>query len=518
MDSREHGWIICLLIACAFVMSACDCDDSDVTATDDDSTDDHFLDDDSADNDVVDDDQDECTHCSLPADCSVIFGPDWICLDGCCVPVEDDDTLDDDLADDDSVDDDAADDDATDDDIADDDATDDDTADDDAADDDIADDDAADDDTTVCDGCLIDEYCYQDGEINPDNVCEYCNSAELNNAWSSNDGAACDDETSCNGADTCQHGSCSVHAEPSCDPLLQYCDEVNVVCVSNGYVFAPSGTFNMGSPEGETGRQDDELLHEVTLTNNFEIGATEVTQSQFEDVIGWNPSYYGPNGAGDDCGDDCPVEYVSWFDVLVYANELSIEFGYDPCFLLSDVVCEDGTEVENSYMSCMNEAKGGVDSATVAPNGVDSVYQCEGFRLPTEAEWEYAARAGTTTPFYNGEITYTECALDPNLKLIGWYCGNSSAVTHPTALLASNEWGLYDTSGNVWEWNWDWYVDEYSGSATNPEGAVNGTDRVFRGGYINGLARVCRSANRFWAPPDRRFTPAGFRVVRTLAE
>lgn len=158
----------------------------------------------------------------------------------------------------------------------------------------------------------------------------------------------------------------------------------------------PTGTFMMGSPEDEPMRDSDETQHQVTLTNSYYMQTTEVTQGQWKAVMGSNPSWFS------DCGDDCPVEEVSWDDVQEFITELN-KLGQ-------------GT-----------------------------------YRLPTEAEWESAARAGSMTAFANGDITETGSGYDPNLDAMGWYSCNSDSKTHPVAQKQPNAWGLYDMHGNVWE-------------------------------------------------------------------
>ncbi|MCK5688980.1 formylglycine-generating enzyme family protein [Myxococcota bacterium] len=278
-----------------------------------------------------------------------------------------------------------------------------------------------------------------------------------------------------------------------------------------GFVEITAGTFTMGSPMAEPGREPDEIEHLVTLTNNFYLADHEVTQGEFESLMTWNPSHFGPNGDGAECGAECPVEMVSWFDTLAYINQLSINEGLTPCYIFSAVVCVDSTSVDSTYMSCMSTMQGGIESATVGLNGVSSVYACEGYRLPTEAEWEYAARAGSTTAFSNGDITYTDCTLDANLNEIGWYCGNSDATTHPVASKAANAWGLYDMSGNVSERVWDWF-EEYDGDVSDPEGPLSGSDRGLRGGVWGYGSLYCRSAARHASEPSSRRFGGGFRV------
>ena len=238
-----------------------------------------------------------------------------------------------------------------------------------------------------------------------------------------------------------------------------------------GYEFVeiPSGRFRMGSPSSEPGRFDDEgPQHTVTISRSFLLGTTEVTQGQWKAVMGSNPSSFSS------CGDDCPVEKVSWNDVIDFCNRLSDREGLSRC-------CSGST---------WNQS-------------------CTGYRLPTEAEWEYAARAGTTTRFACGDS-------DSCLGGMGWYDGNSGSKTHPVAQKQGNSWGLYDMHGNVWEWVWDWKADYSPGSVTDPTGPSGGSYRVNRGGGWYGSAGDCRSAIRGRNDPGLRYRGLGFRVARSL--
>ncbi len=220
----------------------------------------------------------------------------------------------------------------------------------------------------------------------------------------------------------------------------------------------PAGTFMMGSPGNEPGRYSNETQHQVTLTKSYYMQTTEVTQGQWKAVMGSNPSLFS------DCGDDCPVEYVSWNDIQAFITELN-KLGQ-------------GT-----------------------------------YRLPTEAEWEYAARVGSTTAFANGTITETGSGYDPNLDAMGWYTYNSDKKTHPVAQKKPNAWGLYDMHGNVWEWVQDWFGSYPTSAVTDPTGPSSGSDRVSRGGSWSNLARHCRSPARLSLHPAIRSYNYGFRLV-----
>jgi formylglycine-generating enzyme required for sulfatase activity len=245
-------------------------------------------------------------------------------------------------------------------------------------------------------------------------------------------------------------------------------------------VWISPGTFTMGSPPDEGWRDpSDEDQHEVILTKGLYIGVTEVTQAQWTSVMGSNPSYFF------DC-DDCPVERVSWRDVVEYCNTLSLLDGRQVAYEIN------GTKV--TWLPGTN-----------------------GYRLPTDAEWEYACRAGTSTAFHNGEITNGWCD-DPNLDLIAWYCGvDDPKQTSVVAQKQPNAWGLYDMTGNVQEWCWDWYQDHLSGPVIDPQGPETGYCRVWRGGRWSGTSPYCRSASRTSSRPWDSHGYRGFRIARSAS-
>jgi formylglycine-generating enzyme required for sulfatase activity len=258
------------------------------------------------------------------------------------------------------------------------------------------------------------------------------------------------------------------------------------------------GGFDMGSPTTEQGRDTDEAQHSVTLTWDYEISVFEVTQAQFEVQMGYNPASF----AG--CGDNCPVEWISWHEAAAFCNVLSGEAGYAECYSCT------GSPPD---VSCAFDA-----------TAFDTPYDCLGYRLPTEAEWEYAARAGTTTATHNGDLdaNHLECEQpNPVLDPIAWFCGNSAdasepQITHAVGGKEPNAWGLYDVLGNVWEWCHDGYGEYPSGSATDPWGVPSAGERVLRGGSYRFEAAGLRAANRHAISKTNRSISLGFRPVRTL--
>jgi sulfatase modifying factor 1 len=249
----------------------------------------------------------------------------------------------------------------------------------------------------------------------------------------------------------------------------------------------------------------------VTLTRAFELAQFETSQAEWTAVGFQNPSRVETFGTGDCLDPDCPVGHTTWFEAVAYANRKSELAGLAPCYTLASCTGAPGTGM-------------GCDSVTL---NAPSVYDCAGYRLPTEAEWEYAARAGTRTAFYTGPVRApaptheNPCPLDPNLESIAWYCHNSGGFTHKRGQLNPNAWGLYDTLGNEEEWVHDRFngLGYGVGPFVDPHGGleIDGTQyvRVTRGGIFIDGPTALRVANRAFSYIPTTVGP-GLRLARTL--
>jgi formylglycine-generating enzyme required for sulfatase activity len=264
------------------------------------------------------------------------------------------------------------------------------------------------------------------------------------------------------------------------------------VSADDNFVLLRGGSFVMGSHAHERGHTRGETPHRVNL-HAFYMAKYQVTQKEYEEVMGSNPSIF--------MGSTLPVENISWFDALEYCNRLSLREGLTPAYKI---------DIKRIDLNNLNRATRWLVTWNREANG---------YRLPTEAEWEYAAKGGNGTPgdfIFPGTNDHAEVA---------WYSGNSGGNTHPVGEKAPNKLELYDMSGNVWEWCWDWYGDYTATTPSNPTtaqtdplGSSVGSHRVIRGGSWYDSAGYIRSSARYFYVPSERSMGIGFRIVRSALQ
>ena len=243
-------------------------------------------------------------------------------------------------------------------------------------------------------------------------------------------------------------------------------------------IFVEGGTFWQGSNEGPYAA--NERAHQTTISS-FYISSTEITQGQWQDVMSTNPSKFP--------GKDRPVDFVSWYDAINFCNALSLKEGLMPAYTIK------GSTVE-------------WDKAAT------------GYRLPTEAEWEYAARGGLFGAVSAEPLAKAPYAgSDTSAASVGWYEANSNKSTRPVAQKDPNALGLYDMSGNVWEWCWDWYGAYPEEPVVNPDGSENKTgQKVLRGGSWFTPEKLLRTTYRYWNVPTFKVNSVGFRIARNAED
>ncbi|MFC1888204.1 SUMF1/EgtB/PvdO family nonheme iron enzyme [Thermodesulfobacteriota bacterium] len=244
----------------------------------------------------------------------------------------------------------------------------------------------------------------------------------------------------------------------------------------------PAGNFSMGS---NSGPDDEKPMHLVTITEPFYLSATEITQGQWRSVMRHNPSNFSR------CGDGCPVEKVNWYEAIAFCNALSEREGYEECYDINGCIGKPG-----EGMKC--------SEAALLP------FDCKGYRLPTEAEWEYAARAGTKTYYYTGDD-------ESDLSHTAWYDINSNEQTHPVGEKEPNAFGLHGMLGNVREWIEDDYHGSYQGAPADGRAWMKeprGTSRVVRGGSWYWQARLLVVSIRDQLGSTHRYNTIGFRCAQ----
>ena len=270
------------------------------------------------------------------------------------------------------------------------------------------------------------------------------------------------------------------------------------------FVLIPAGTFQMGSIDGY---DDNKPVHVVTITKPFYMGKYEVTQAEYEKYCSYTGTDSPSSSYGD--GDNYPAYYVSWYDALVYCNKRSIAEGLTPCYSIKDSTNpEEWGELPTAWDDPLRDTW---DVATCD-------FNANGYRLPTEAEWEYAARAGDNTV---DSLTYSGTSDVNKLGDYAWYYDNLNGTTHEVGTKKANAFGLYDMSGNVYEWCWNWLTSEYDENTEggdNTTGSSAGSFRVCRGGgWIDGSGG-CTVSFRLENSPGSRGSFLGFRVVRASSK
>ena len=269
-------------------------------------------------------------------------------------------------------------------------------------------------------------------------------------------------------------------------------------------------SFQMGADYTDA-ESDENPVHEVTFTRDIYMCDHEVTQKEWVAVMGSNPSYFqgeeaNKKVANGEVQENRPVESITWYEAVAFCNELTKK---------ENITARAVAPKEIDYVYFSDETfttpytKDDASSKKLPYMKIDAT----GYRLPTEAEWEYAARGGETAidkPVWAGTTTESE------LGNYAWYGENSDKKTHEVKKRQVNGYGLYDMSGNVREWCWDWHGSYENTEATNPSGASSGTRRVRRGGCWGSNASYCRASSRYYFSPSGSLNYLGFRLVRTV--
>ena len=274
---------------------------------------------------------------------------------------------------------------------------------------------------------------------------------------------------------------------------IDFSEIVKMQIAPKGFVFVEGGTFQMGDHFAE-GNNHELPVHTVTVSD-FYMGKYEVTQaewSQYMPAESWSSTH--------GVGDTYPAYYVNWYKTIKFCNLRSMAEGLTPCYTIN-------SSTDPADWGAVPTSNDATWDAAICN------WSANGYRLPSEAEWEYAARGGL---HHGDNFRYSGCHEQSDLTNYAWYSANSDFSTHPVGTKLPNQLGLYDMSGNLWEWCWDWYGSYTSDSVTNPYGPTTGSRRVSRGGGWDWYSpAVLRVAYRFDYTPYYSYADHGFRLSRT---
>ena len=409
-------------------------------------------------------------------------------------------------------------------------------------DDDTTPDDDDDDDTTPCDGCFIDEICYPNGEMNPDNVCEICDVSASIDSWTDNDGVTCDDGVFCNGEDTCDAGSCSVHVGDPCtggDVCNNTCNEGTDDCFSPDTTSCDDGVFCNGEDMCDGAGTCDHPGDPCEAYENCNETFAECYDPEIETFIPAGSFWMGCEPNDTECNtNESPRHQVTLSPYYIDTYEVTNE-EYAAFLTAYGNVCDGNECADADDVDIRVHESGGVwtsesrfeDHPMMEVSWYGAKVFCEyyGSRLPTEAEWEKAAKGAAQHYIYPWGETWIANAANwydnndpwetgeyPWTNPVGYYDGSNHGGAYQTSD-GRSPYGVHDMAGNVWEWVNDWYLETYysTSPSTDPPGPTTGEYRVLRGGSWLDDPRGVRASRRFRARPTVTNDDGGFRCVGT---